>query len=89
MKTIESNPKIPKQIEIELDTIRGTLHCSHCGQQIANNGEVGMQFSNNHSQSIQHRIDQHFCQQMPFNYDFNSPLTIKEQYELAKAKSIR
>lgn len=87
MRTIESILKIPKQIEMELDTIRGLLRCSKCGQELANNGEIGIQFSNNHSHSIQHRIDQHFCQQLPFKYDFNSPLTIKEQYALAMVKN--
>ncbi len=87
MRIIESIPKTPKQIEMEFDTIRGTLHCSKCSQEIANNGEIGVQFSNNHSQYIQHAIASHFCQQISFNYDFNSPLTIKEQYELARLKS--
>jgi len=87
MKTIESFPKIPKQIELEFDTIRGTLHCSRCQQQLSNSGEVGMGFSKNHSQSIAHAIAYHICANAKFKYDFNSPLTIKEQYELTQSKT--
>lgn len=77
----EKVERIPAQIEFEYQYLRGDLICSLCNGLIL---EDSWENKDDCSGMISDMVDIHVCS--GFKYDFDSPLTMKEQVKKAKER---
>jgi hypothetical protein len=75
-----ANSKTPEKIGDYFHSITGVLKCHRCSQVIVDWFEFDAKYSNYDPLFVWEQISYHICPAIPFKYDFNSPLSINEQY---------
>jgi hypothetical protein len=75
-------PNTPRAIEHGFNCIYGDLICSICYQVIYRHYQASP-FEPD-LKTIKDIVEGHICPKIRFKYDFDSPLTIAEQYKQAK-----
>lgn len=74
-----SNPR-PASVDAQWAWPGGDLICADCGQILKEDTWEG-------SHDAWFAYSHHYCPKWPFVYDFNSPMTMREQYMKAKEKT--
>jgi hypothetical protein len=72
---------LPSLVADRMNVISGDLQCSLCGAVIAQGYE-----NDNEAFTYNHVV--HFCPKIKFNYDYNSPKTLIEQYNEEISKQL-